>query len=46
MKMEWTECSETLGYKIQAPENHPEESTQHSEHGGKLKSIKIPYSLD
>jgi hypothetical protein len=29
--MEQTECSETLGYKIQTP-NYPEESIQHSEH--------------
>jgi len=28
MKMEGTECSETLTYKIQTPENYPEESTQ------------------
>ena len=32
MKMEHTECSETLAYKIQMPENHPEESIHHSEH--------------
>ena len=29
MKMERTECSETLAYKIQTPENYPEESIQH-----------------
>jgi hypothetical protein len=29
MKMEQTECSETLAYKIQMPGNYPEESTQH-----------------
>ena len=28
MKMEQTECSETLTYKIQTPENNPEESIQ------------------
>jgi hypothetical protein len=28
MKMEQTECSETLAYKIQAPGNYPEESIQ------------------
>jgi len=28
MKMEQTECSETLVYKIQTPENYPEESTK------------------
>ena len=29
MKMERTECSETLAYKIQMPQNYPEESVQH-----------------
>jgi len=29
-KMEQTECSETLAYKIQTPGNYPEESTQPS----------------
>jgi len=29
MKMEETECSETSEYKIQTPENYPEESIQH-----------------
>ena len=38
MKMEQTECSETLAYKIQTLENYPEESIQHSEHGESLKS--------
>ena len=38
MKMEKTECSETSAYKIQTPENNPEESTQHSEQGESLKS--------
>jgi len=33
-----TECSETSAYKIQTPGNYPAESTQHSEHGGSLKS--------
>jgi len=28
MKMEQTECSETLAYKIQMPGNYPEESIQ------------------
>jgi len=28
-KMEETECSETSAYKIQTPENYPEESIQH-----------------
>ena len=38
MKMEQTECSETLAYEIQMPGNYPIESTQHSEHGESLKS--------
>ena len=38
MKMEQSECSETLAYKIQTPGNYPEESIQHSEHGESLKS--------
>jgi hypothetical protein len=38
VKMEQTECSETLAYKIQTPGNYPEESIQHSEHGDSLKS--------
>jgi hypothetical protein len=38
MNMEWTECSETLAYKIQTPGNNPEESIQHSKHGESLKS--------
>jgi hypothetical protein len=38
MKMEQTECSETSVYKIQTPENYPEESIQHPEHGESLKS--------
>jgi len=33
-----TECSETSAYKIQTPGNYPEESIQHLEHGGSLKS--------
>ena len=38
MKMEQTECSETLAYKIQTLGNYPEESIQHSEHDKSLKS--------
>ena len=38
MKIEQTECSKTSAYKIQTPANYPEESIQHSEHGGSLKS--------
>ena len=37
MKMEETESSETLAYKIQMPGNYPEVSIQHSEHGESLK---------
>jgi len=33
MNMEQAECSETSAYKIQTPENYPEESIQHLEHG-------------
>jgi len=40
MKMEQTECSETLAYKIQTPWNYPEESMQHSDHRENLKSRK------
>jgi len=36
--MEQTECSETLAYKFQTPENHPKESIQHSVQGKSLKS--------
>jgi len=38
MKMEQTECSETLAYKIQTPGNYLEENIQHTEHGESLKS--------
>jgi t-SNARE complex subunit (syntaxin) len=38
MKMEQTECSETLAYKIQTPGNYPEENIQHTENGENLKS--------
>jgi hypothetical protein len=38
MKMEETECSETLSFKLQTSVNHPEESIGHSEHGESLKS--------
>ena len=38
MKIEQIECSETSAYKIETPENHPEESIQLSEHGESLKS--------
>jgi hypothetical protein len=29
MKIEQTECSETLAFKLQTPGNHPEESIRH-----------------
>ena len=38
MKIEQSECSKTLAYKIQTMGNYPEESTQHSEHGESLIS--------
>ena len=41
MRMETTECSETLAYRIQTPGNYPEESIQHSERGGSLKSTTL-----
>jgi hypothetical protein len=36
-----TECSETLAFKLQTPENNPEQSVQHSKHGESLKSITV-----
>jgi len=41
MKMEQTVCSETSAYKIQTPENYPEENIQHTEHGESLKSRMV-----
>ena len=38
MKIEQIECSKMSAYKIQTPENYPEESIQHSEQGESLKS--------
>jgi hypothetical protein len=38
MKMEHTQCSETLAFKLQTPGNHPKESIRHSKHGEILKS--------
>jgi len=46
MKMEETECSETSAYKIQTPENYPEESIQHSKHGESLKLTNTIYLPD
>ena len=37
IKMEQTECFETLAYKLQMPGNYPEESIQHTEHCESLK---------
>jgi hypothetical protein len=44
MKMEQTEFSETSAYRIQTPENYPEKSIQHPEHGKSLKS-RIHYNM-
>jgi hypothetical protein len=38
MKMEETECSETLAFKLQTPGNNPEESIRHLKQGASLKS--------
>jgi hypothetical protein len=38
MKMERTECSETLAFKLQTPGNNPKENIRHSKHGESLKS--------
>jgi hypothetical protein len=38
VKVEQTQCSETLVFKLQTPVNHPEESIRHSKHGGSLKT--------
>jgi len=44
MKMEQKKCSETSEYKIQTSGNYPKERTQHSEHGGSLKSRFLLFS--
>jgi hypothetical protein len=43
-----TVCSEMLAHKIQMPENYPEESILHSEHGESLKSriLHLPLSVN
>jgi hypothetical protein len=41
MKMEQTECSETSAFKIQMPENYPEESIQHSQQCIKFEVKKV-----
>jgi hypothetical protein len=38
MKMERTECSETMAFKLQTPGNNPKENIRHSKHGESLKS--------
>jgi hypothetical protein len=38
MKMEQTQCYETLAFKLQMLGNRPEESIRYSEHGKGLKS--------
>jgi hypothetical protein len=40
MKMEQTECSETLAFKPQTPGNYQEEIKQYSEQGESLKPRK------
>jgi len=45
MKMEQTECSEMLAYKIQMPGNYPKESIQHSVDGESLKSRLGPLGM-
>jgi hypothetical protein len=41
MKMEHTQCSETLAFKLQMPGINPEESVRHLEQGESLKSRNI-----
>jgi hypothetical protein len=38
MKMEQTECSETLAFKLPTPKNNPKENIRHLKYGGSLKS--------
>jgi hypothetical protein len=45
MKMEQTQCSETLAFKLQTPGNNPEENIRHSEHGESLKSRIISVAM-
>jgi hypothetical protein len=44
MKMELTDCSEMLAFKLQTPGNNPEKSIRHSKQGESLKSRK-PFFL-
>jgi hypothetical protein len=41
MKMERTECSETLAFKLQTPGNNPKANIRHSKHGESLKTRKV-----
>jgi hypothetical protein len=43
MKMEQTECSETLAFKLQTPGNNPEESIRNSKHAESFKSRNIKH---
>jgi hypothetical protein len=38
MKMEQTECYETLAFKLQTPGDNPEESIRHLKHSESLKT--------
>jgi Fe-S cluster biosynthesis and repair protein YggX len=40
---DWTECSETLAYKLQMLVNHPEESIKRAEHNKSLNSRIVPF---
>jgi len=48
MKIEQTECSETLAYKIQTPGNHPKENIQLINYIAQAGSVvySIHYLLD
>jgi hypothetical protein len=41
MKMERTECSETLAFKLQTPGNNPKENIRRSKHDESLKSRNL-----
>jgi len=43
MKMEQTECSEMLAYKIQTPGNYPEESIQHDT-ASSIFTVILPFN--
>jgi hypothetical protein len=46
MKMEQTQFSKTLTFKLQMPGNNPEESIRHTRHGESLKSRLIFVVVD